>query len=509
VADLTAWAASRHLIDPRALWEFDNFYGYNSVASYVLSGHRDFGTTTCPGGNLYAELPNLRGTAWDRLPDYDVRFGTLDIPEQLLVDQTVTVYPNLFNAGRTTWRDVDGVRLGYRWLRDGEVVSENTAAALLTADVGFGGMTALVGRLTAPSLPGSYALRWDMYRDGVGWFAQQPAPAGRSQPLDLPVQIYEPTPEPTPTPHLPGVQAWLQPPFVHAGDAVTYQLSVEGPNGLDFGTLTHLPQGLVYLPDGGAKVQLSEIRWLGVLGEAVMQASFPLSVGSALSIPAALPLTTTLDVSGFPSLQINTPLIVNGHLSFLALASRQQPPTPTPTATPTPTPSPTPIPSPTPSPTPALNCWNLVVNGGFEGRDGWTINDTPYPASYSTEQHRDGAWSMRLGIPPGGENTYSYSSIDQSVSIPADAESVTWSYWRYPLSSDLTGDWFDVLIHDGTRWHWLTELRGDAQSWQQGSHDLSVYAGHELILRLRVFNNGTGGQTAVWLDDVSLRVCTP
>jgi len=175
---LTAWAASRHGIDPRQLRDFDN--GFEIVTNYVLAGHRDYAATTCPGGNLYAELPNLRQSAWEQLPDYDVRFGWHDTPTSLGAGQQVTVYPNLYNYGRLVWSDAGGVRLGYRWLQNGQAVSENTAAARIIpgAVVNFGQMTALVAQLIAPTTPGAYTLRWDLYCDGVGWFADQPAGVG-------------------------------------------------------------------------------------------------------------------------------------------------------------------------------------------------------------------------------------------------------------------------------------------------------------------------------------------
>ncbi len=495
IANLGSWAASRNLIDPRALQSFDN--GSTTIKNYVLSGHRDFGTTACPGGNLYAVLPDLRQMSWDRLPEYDVRFGTQNTPGKLEAGQAVTIYPNLFNAGRLTWRDVDGVRLGYRWFLGDTLVSESTTAAHLTANVGFAGMTALIAQLVAPDQAGSYTLRWDMYRDGVGWFAEQPAPAGRSQPLDIPVQIFKPTPEPTPTPDLPQIQAQFRPPSVQAGDVVTYELSVQGPTGSSFETLTLLPNGLARLSGKAGVFSGDLIPWDGVFDDGPIQIDFGLSVSPALTLPVALPLTTTLTVVDYLPVEHTSALIVNGYEFFLAHLSRSAPPTPTPSPTPTPTPSPKP------------SCSELLRNGGFETVGDWTINDTSYRAGYSTEQQHGGTWSMRLGVPPGGANTFSYSSIDQVVSIPANATTVSLSYWLYPLSTDLSGDWFDMLVQDGASWKYLYELRSDAQSWLPISQNLSAYAGRTITLRFRVFNDGGNGHTAAWLDDVSLQVCVP
>jgi hypothetical protein len=392
-------------------------------------------------------------------------------------------------------------------MQGGAVVLENTAAAHLSADVQYGGMTALIAQLVAPSQGGNYALRWDMYRDGVGWFADQPAPGGRSQPLDVAVQVTQSMTTQTPTRVVPQAHAQFIPPAVQSGEPVTYYLSVRGPTGSAFESQTFLPKGIVYSPNGSADFQTRQLPWAGVFGVEPDHVAFGLSVSEAVTAPSVLPLTTTLAVSDFATLNLTAPLIVNGKIWFFPWLSGSFPPTPTPT--PTPTPSPTPTPTPSATPTPPLSCSNLVVNGSFETQEAWTINDTTYPAGYSTEQVYDGARSMRLGIPPGGANTYSYSSIDQTLAIPANATSVTLNYWSYARSDDLTGDWFDVLVNDGVNWNYTFEERSDAQSWQPHSQDLSTFVGENITLRFRVYNDGAGGHTVTWLDQVNLWVCVP
>ncbi len=521
IADLVAWQASRRLIDPREQAWFFSPYLETYLYNHSLAGHRDYGSTACPGSYLYAELPSLRQVAWERLPQYDVRFDDLDLPQSLEKGQTLSVYPNLHNAGRLTWLAEEGLSLGYRWLRGETVVLSNTTATTLTADVPFGAMTALVAQLTAPSQVGDYTLRWDLYQPGAGWFSDQGPPAGRSQALDLSIQVTDPaqptpTPSPTPRPVPPRAKAQLHPLAVPAGATGQYHLWLQGADGQTFDTHTQLPAGVIYAPWGSIGPQHQEIEWAGVFKAGSAQNTFTLFVSSALTTPASLHLTTTLTVTGYAPLQISRRLVVNGYLSFISILAKAPRPTATPvpptaTAIPPTSPPATAIPPTAVPPTapPPPNCSDLVQNGGFETNGGWTLNTTAFPAAYSSAHHLTGTRSMRLGVPVDGTNTYSFSSIDQVVSIPVDATSVSLSYNLYPTSGDLSGDWFDFLIHDEQGWHWLTELRSDDQSWSLLGQDLSAYAGQTITLRFRIFNDGEGGKTAAWLDQVSLWVCTP
>jgi hypothetical protein len=264
-----------------------------------------------------------------------------------------------------------------------------------------------------------------------------------------------------------------------------------------------------------------ELSWQGVFQDQPSHVDYSLRVSTPLSMPLVFPISTTLSVLDYAPVRVDTGIVVNGRPAYVALAAHEVPPTPTPTLTPTPTPTPTPRPTDTPiptptdtpiaSPTPELQCYEALANGGFETDAAWKINDTPYVAGFSTERSYEGARSMRLGIPPGGANTYSFSSVDQAVAIPADATSASLSYWVYRVSGDTANDYFDVLLKlDGeTTWSDLVRERTDAQSWAQMTHDLSAYKGRTVTLRWRVYNDGYGGLTGAWLDQVSLWICKP
>jgi len=151
-----------------------------------------------------------------------------------------------------------------------------------------------------------------------------------------------------------------------------------------------------------------------------------------------------------------------------------------------------------------------VINGGFEDDTGWLIHDTIYKARYSDQIVHHGTRAMRLGIPEGGSDVFSYSSVEQAVTIPAGATSATLSLWYYPQTGGGTGDYGYFLLRDaGGTWHVLLVVRGDERRWLSFSRDLSAYAGQTVRLRLGVRNDGAGdGRVmAIWVDDVSLQVC--
>ena len=182
-------------------------------------------------------------------------------------------------------------------------------------------------------------------------------------------------------------------------------------------------------------------------------------------------------------------------------------PTPIPTSTPTPTATPTATSTPTPTPAP---CTEAVINGGFEDDTGWLINDTLYNAAYSSQVVHNGTRAMRLGIPDAGSDVFSYSSVEQALTIPADATQATLSLWYYPQTGGGAGDYGYFLLQDaGGTWHVLLVVRGNERQWLSFSRDLSVYAGQTVRLRLGVRNDGAGdGRVmAIWVDDVSLQVC--
>jgi hypothetical protein len=202
------------------------------------------------------------------------------------------------------------------------------------------------------------------------------------------------------------------------------------------------------------------------------------------------------------------------------------PPTPIPSPTVTVTPSDTPEPTETPSP----GCSDQIVNSGFENSSGWEIPVTNYSAAYSTERPRNGLRSMRTGIDPPDFNIYSYSSARQEVTISSGADSAKLSMWVYPISGETnltlaapeltigepvdtqysTGDFQYILVLD--KYNNLIETLdidlSDSKNWTHKNFNLLDYRGWGPIkIHFGTYNNGYGGKTAMYVDDVTLEVC--
>jgi hypothetical protein len=198
--------------------------------------------------------------------------------------------------------------------------------------------------------------------------------------------------------------------------------------------------------------------------------------------------------------------------AFLPLVLRAYRPfhvSPTPTATgsamPSPTPSSTATGSVTPSPTPQYE--QLLHNPSFETDEAWTILETDYPAAYSVSRARSGWRSMRLGIDTG-HNAYSFSSVQQQVTIPAGVSEAELSFYYFPVGAQTDNDriYFVVLRASDSqtlRSFFWTEPN---QAWNLRTFDLLDYAGQPVLLRFGVKNDGLDGTTAVYLDDVALQV---
>jgi hypothetical protein len=220
----------------------------------------------------------------------------------------------------------------------------------------------------------------------------------------------------------------------------------------------------------------------------------------------------------------------------------RQPGTPTPTATSTATPTPIATHTRTPTPT-AVACRELIANGGFESNAAWYHPITPRRADYTTSAAHQGVQSMRHGVRPPTSDTYSYSSAYQSVVIPSNATSAGLSFWYQPHTEDQTwtrstvemdavldtlgarlrgellpqgnppppaNDYQLALILD-RRYNILQRIvysnRNDG-TWISQTADLMAYRGRRINLYFDVINNGRNGRTWMFVDDVSLQVCT-
>jgi hypothetical protein len=209
-------------------------------------------------------------------------------------------------------------------------------------------------------------------------------------------------------------------------------------------------------------------------------------------------------------------------------------PTPSPTR-PTPTSTATPTPTATVTPPPA-GCYEAVANGGFETVSSWYLPITVYSASYSSAQAHSGSWSLRTGIINPADNRYSYSSGQQTITIPATPDQAILRFWAYQSTGEtpsslledlppilegftftdqgfgdgiMAGDVQYALILD-TANKWIGTLlwqRKDTGAWTEYIYDISAFAGRTIKLHFGTYNDGWNGVTSMYIDDVSLQIC--
>lgn len=174
---------------------------------------------------------------------------------------------------------------------------------------------------------------------------------------------------------------------------------------------------------------------------------------------------------------------------------------------------------------------DLIENGGFEWDGSWNIPITSYSAGYTIQAAHSGSRAMRLGIDDTSHNIYSYSDVNQTVTIPADATIATLGFWLYTFSADpaavptpmprpqggselmdyLTYDVQYLLVLDEDE-RWIDTLMwqcSDEPWWTYYETNMMAYAGRTIKLHFGAYNTGWGGVTGMYLDDVSLDVTAP
>jgi hypothetical protein len=158
-------------------------------------------------------------------------------------------------------------------------------------------------------------------------------------------------------------------------------------------------------------------------------------------------------------------------------------------------------------------CFDLILNGDFEGIGGWQINVSPATPAYVPAPNRSGL-AMRLGITEV-PNRLAYSSITQTITIPANAVSAElhWDFFAI-AEGPMDNDRQELVILDPTTRQTreiIWRVRRDDRTWLTAVADMLSYRGQTITLYFNVFNDGVGAvdQTAaMYLDNVRLDVCT-
>ncbi len=205
-------------------------------------------------------------------------------------------------------------------------------------------------------------------------------------------------------------------------------------------------------------------------------------------------------------------------------------PIPPPTATFTPIPAaptatftalpPAPTITNTPILTPPAVCTGaeLLTNGGFEDDNAWDFGEDPIPARYTGLQKRSGNRSVRLGNSPdlGMADVYSYSSVKQFVTIPANATVAQLRWWNLLQSEEpsavnhpLNSDCQEVILlrPDLSVLRIARRVRQNTGVWSEDAVDLSDLRGQSFYIYFNVVSNGDNRRTWMHIDDASLRAC--
>ncbi len=153
-------------------------------------------------------------------------------------------------------------------------------------------------------------------------------------------------------------------------------------------------------------------------------------------------------------------------------------------------------------------CTELVRNGGFETDAAWLLGSAPQMPEYVTYARHSGNRALLLGV-AGGTGPRSYSSARQTVTIPANAETVTLSFWFYALLNSATGDYMELVLltPDGAVLDRPWRSQNDSRTWNQLRFDLARWRGRTFQIYFNVYNDGRDGTAGMFLDDVSLSVC--
>ncbi len=155
-------------------------------------------------------------------------------------------------------------------------------------------------------------------------------------------------------------------------------------------------------------------------------------------------------------------------------------------------------------------CLNLVQNSNMELGSGWLFAPSPAPGIYTTEQAFSPTRSARLGITTAS-NVNAFSSMRQTIVVPS-GDTLRLRLQVLQLSQPLDPNaQQEIRILDATTGATLRQvwssLSNDAV-WKGLQFDLSEFLGRTIVLYINARNDGAGGRTAMYVDDVVLELCS-
>lgn len=155
-------------------------------------------------------------------------------------------------------------------------------------------------------------------------------------------------------------------------------------------------------------------------------------------------------------------------------------------------------------------CLNLLSNSNMESNSGWMFGPSPATGFYTTERAFSPARSAQLGITTGS-NVNAYSSMRQTVVVSSgDQLRLRLQVWQSSQPPD-PNDQQEIRILDAVTGATLRQVWSSLSNdgaWKGLQFDLSEFIGRSIVLYINVRNDGAGGKTAMFVDDVLLELCS-
>jgi hypothetical protein len=167
---------------------------------------------------------------------------------------------------------------------------------------------------------------------------------------------------------------------------------------------------------------------------------------------------------------------------------------------------------PTVAPLPATvwpsNCIDVVKNGRFDfGFSGWFPSSNLLPVRLVGSPVLSPPNALQLGTQ--SQQINSYSSVRQYVAIPPGT-TATLQFWTWTWAQPNPGadrQEAILLAPDNSVLAVLWRTETNEQTWRQVAINLSAYAGRSVAIYFNVYNDGAGGLTSMFLDNVQLLAC--
>ena len=162
-------------------------------------------------------------------------------------------------------------------------------------------------------------------------------------------------------------------------------------------------------------------------------------------------------------------------------------------------------------------CGDIMVNGTVTAGDGgwdFPVKSPAYATAHTDSTvFRSPPTSGRTGIPVGEDNADVHSnSISQKYHIPSDANHVLLSVNLYPQSTDLSDSdrqYVKILdSNDNTLQVLWNGQKNDAIPWNTYFEwEINSYVGQTIKFLIGTYNDGVGGVSRMYFDDVQLLIC--